>query len=478
MQKLIKWIPIFFGVFISVSCLMAQKGYDIKVRLSNYDQEKLVLGFQLGDKSYIKDSAMVQKDGWFQFKSDSASLDPGVYIILMKPDNQYFQVLIDNNAQRFSFEVDAKEPLKSLKVKGANTNNDFYDYLRYLDGQRVEAESLKKSIDPKSDPTAQKKAEAGLEKINKNVRKYQDELCDKNPGSLMAALIKGSQDVVVPEYPELSDSLNKVKRYYYFKDHYFDNIDLTNKKLLKTNVLFQKVDYYVQKLCVQHPDTVTAGVERILNKMRPNEDIFKFYLIHFLNFYAKSNVVGFDAIYVKIVEDYYANGLAPWTEKDQLDKILKEARQLKPILIGKQAPNIKMLKQDNSPISLYDVKSDFIILLFWNPDCGHCKKEMPTVVALEKKLKSKGVTVFSICTALRDKVGECWDFVKDKQMDDFLNVMDPDVTSGYYSLYKVQQTPMTFILDANKKIISKRISPEQLEEVMDHFIMEKEKGIK
>lgn len=460
--------------FLFISSSYADKGYEIKVKLANYTSKQLVLGFQLGDKSYIKDSTMVNSDGWFVFSGKDKPLDPGVYIILMKPDNQYFQILVDNNDQNFSIEADGKEPLKTFKSKGSKYNGIFYDYLKFLETERTEAEAYKKKSDAEKAADPKKKSDDHLQKINKDVRKYQDDLVAKYPGSLMALLIKGSQDIEVPEFNELSDSLSRVKRYYYFKDHYFDNIEMANPKLLKTNVLFQKVDYYMQKLCVQHPDTLCNAVDRVLALMKANDETYKFYLIHFLNFYAKSNIVGFDAVYVCIVDNYYSKGLAPWTEKEQLDKITKEARQLKPILIGKQAPNIHMFKQDGTTISLYDVKTDYTILMFWNPDCGHCKKEMPSVVALEKKFHDKGVTLFSVCTALKDKVNTCWDFIKEKGMEGFLNTVDPEVTSGYYSLYKVNVTPMIFILDKNKKIISKRISPEQLEEVMDHFMHDKE----
>ena len=462
----------FCSLFIGSA--VADKGYEIKVKLANYTSQQLVLGFQLGDKSYIKDSTMINSDGWFVFSSKEKPLDPGVYIILMKPDNQYFQILIDNNDQNFSIEADGKEPLKTFKSKGSKYNGIFYDYLKFLESKRTEAEAMKKKSDADKANDATKKSDNDLQKINKDVRKYQDDLVNKYPGSLMALLIKGSQDIEVPEFNNLPDSISRVKRYYYFKDHYFDNIEVANPKLLKTNVLFQKVDYYIQKLCVQHPDTLCNAVDRVLTLMKGNDETYKFYLIHFLNFFAKSNIVGFDAVYVCIVENYYAKGLAPWTEKEQLEKITKEARQLKPILVGKQAPNIHMFKQDGTNISLYDVKTDYTILMFWNPECGHCKKEMPSVVALEKKFHDKGVTIFSVCTALKDKVGTCWDFVKEKSMEGFLNTVDPEVTSGYYSLYKVTQTPMIFILDKNKRILSKRISPEQLEEVMDHFMHDRE----
>lgn len=460
----------------TIAGLRAEGGYEIKVKLANYNQLQLVLGFQLGDKSYIKDSTMITDDGWFIFKNKTTSLDPGVYIILMKPENQYFQILVDSDDQHFTIETDAKEPLKYFKSKGSKLNSTFYDYLRFLETKRADAEALKKKTEVDKSKEAQKKQEEELSKINKDVKKYQDDLTSKYPGSLMALLIKGSQDVEVPEMDPTNDSINRIKRYYYFKEHYFDNIDVANPKLLKTNVLFQKVDYYVQKLSVQHPDTLCQSVDRILKMMKPNEETYKFYLIHFLNFFAKSNIVGFDAVYVCIVDNYYAKGLAPWTEKEQLDKITKEARQLKPVLIGKRAPNIRMFKQDSTTINLYDVKADFTILLFWNPECGHCKKEMHSVVDLEKKFRDKNVKIFAVCTALKDKAGTCWDFVKEKSMENFINVNDPEVSSGYYSMYKVNITPMIYILDKDKTIISKRISPEQLSEVIDHFLMEKEMG--
>ena len=460
--------------FFTLGYLHAEGGYEIKVKLSNYDQKQLVLGFQLGDKSYIKDSTMVGADGWFTFKNKDTALDPGVYIILMKPENQYFQILVDTDDQHFSIEADSKEPLKTFKAKGSKVNSAFYDYLRFLETKRTDAEKLKKGADAEKNPEVKKKFEDELSKINQDVRKSQDDLVTKYPGTLMALLIKGSQDVEVPELDSKSDSLNRIKRYYFFKDHYFDNLDVANPKLLKTNVLFQKVDYYMQKLVVQHPDTLCKAVDRILALMKPNEETYKFYLIHFLNFYAKSNIVGFDGVYVCIVDNYYAKGLAPWTEKEQLDKITKEARQLRPILIGKKAPNIRMFKQDSTTINLYDVNADLTVLLFWNPECGHCKKEMHTVVDMEKKFRDKNVKIFAVCTALKDKANTCWDFVKEKEMGAFINVNDPEVTSGYYSQYKVNITPMVYILDKNKTIISKRISPEQLSEVIDHFLMEKE----
>ena len=74
-MKLLYKIFIFsaFSIFASYT-VNADNGYEIKVKLKNYTQDKLVLGFQLGDKSYIKDSAIVDQNGWFTFKNKKISI--------------------------------------------------------------------------------------------------------------------------------------------------------------------------------------------------------------------------------------------------------------------------------------------------------------------------------------------------------------------------------------------------------------------
>lgn len=60
-------------------------------------------------------------------------------------------------------------------------------------------------------------------------------------------------------------------------------------------------------------------------------------------------------------------------------------------------PDITSFSQDNTPVRLYDIKSPYTVLLFWAPDCGHCKKIMPDVVSFYKKNKDK-VKLMAICT--------------------------------------------------------------------------------
>lgn len=150
---------------------------------------------------------------------------------------------------------------------------------------------------------------------------------------------------------------------------------MTDPRLLRTPFLFERIDYYIQKLNVQHPDSLSKAVDFVLQKVRPAEDTYKYYLIHFLNFYAKSNIVGMDAVYVHLVDKYYATKKAPWTDSAQLVKITENANELKPTLIGKIAPNVQLERRDGVKFKLHDIKSEYTILYFWAYDCGHCKNQ-------------------------------------------------------------------------------------------------------
>jgi thiol-disulfide isomerase/thioredoxin len=261
------------------------------------------------------------------------------------------------------------------------------------------------------------------------------------------------------------------------KKHYFDYFDMTDNRLARAPFFFERIDNYINKLTVQHPDSINVAIDDILRRIQPAEETFKFYLVHFLNTYAKSKIVGMDAVYVHIVDNYYAKGLAPWTDTDQLHKIVDNANTLKPILIGKIAPDIKVEKRDGTPIHLHEVKSDFTVLIFWAPDCGHCKKSMPDLIAFYEKFKSRGVEIFAVCSKVTDKVPECWKYLDENlKMNDWINVVDPYLQSRYKQIYDVKTTPQIFVLDGKKEILSKRIGVEQLEEVLEKMMELKSKS--
>ncbi len=450
----------------------ADSGYQIKVQLSDYDSTELYLGYHYGDNQYIKDTTQLSEDGYYIFKGDEP-LKPGIYLIVVPPDNKFIQVLVSEEEQHFTINTEANNAVGNIKIDGSAENQLFYDYMGFLDKKRKLATPINEGLQAaEGDEKKTAELKKQLENITKEVHNYQKNLLEKHPKSLTAAIIRAAQEV---EAPEFTGDKIEFQRWQFYKEHWFDNLDMTDPRLLRTPIQFQKVDQYMKKLVAQHPDSITIAVDRILKMVQPSEESFQYYLIHFLNEYAKSKIVGMDAVYVHLIDNYYAKGLAPWTEEEQLKKIIKNGKTLAPLLLGKKAPNIKMYKRDGSSMSLYDVKSDFTVLFFWDPDCGHCKKSMPAMIEFYNKFKDRGVKVFAVCTKLQEAESKCWDMIDEKGMDIWINVSDKNLRSRFKQLYDIRTTPQVYVLDENMKILSKRIDAKQLEEVLENQIKLKKK---
>lgn len=92
---------------------------------------------------------------------------------------------------------------------------------------------------------------------------------------------------------------------------------------------------------------------------------------------------------------------------------------------------------------------------------------MPELHKIYDQLKSKGVQVLSIHTMSSVEGKRKWiDFVNEHGMHDWINVWSP-YSLEFKDIYDVYTTPVVLVLDANKKIIAKKISPEQVLEIID-----------
>ncbi|MDX2135865.1 MAG: redoxin domain-containing protein [Saprospiraceae bacterium] len=468
---LIKRIVLLTLPVLLTGALFAQKpkGHNLKFKLDNYTEKSLVLGFYYGEKQFVKDTAEVDASGIFTFAADTL-LPCGVYILVLLPENTFIQFLVPEDDQDFTMHADNKDAVQSMKVKGSEDNAIFYDYLRYINEQRVLADTLRKQ-QAGSSPADSVRLNSKLAEVDQSVKKYQQDLLKKHPNTLAAKMVRSAIEPDIPEFQGSEEDVRKLQ-YYWYRAHFFDNLSLSDPCLLRSPVMFPKVDAYVNKVVPQHPDSINVAIDSLLRDMSPSPELYKYYLIHFLNYFAKSNIVGMDAVYVHIAQEYYCKGNANWAQKEDVEKICDNAVRLAPILIGKTAPNITVLDKNNQPHNLWDVDADYTVLFFWDPECSHCKKAAPSMVSFAEQYKDRGVKVFAVCTAVGEKGNDCWKSLEEKGFTDFLflNYYDPYMKSRYKQLYDVRSTPQIFILDRKHEILIKRIGAEQLPQVMEEVM--------
>ena len=460
-------------LLLSLICLCfsiasATDGYRIDIKIDNYDQDTLVAGYYFGKQTLVLDTLLKNEAGGFLL-ADEEALDAGVYLLLLKPDNQFVQFLVDDKEQQFSIAFDATD-LVNVDVKGSTENTLFNDYMTFLRGKRELRQPLIEQRDNEATPDAQKESiNMQIEKLDAEVSAMQDKIIKENTGSVTSLLIKANKPIDTPDFEGTEEEVHQQK-YLHYRAHYFDNVEFDNPISVRTPFFNDRIDYFLKKLTYQVPDSINKSVDHLLQQMMPAEKTYQYYLSQMINEYAASKIVGHDAVYVHIAENYYGAGKAPWVDSVNLKKIVDDALKLKPTLIGMPAPDFTAYNYEGDEVSLGSIDADYRVLFFWKPECSFCTKAVPIVKEFYQNYKEKGVEIISICTKLGKDYNKCWEGIEAKDMGEFINLGDQYQRSKILKKYNAVQTPKFFIIDREDTIIMKGIGAEQLDEVMDEML--------
>jgi thiol-disulfide isomerase/thioredoxin len=173
---------------------------------------------------------------------------------------------------------------------------------------------------------------------------------------------------------------------------------MTDERLLRTPILQARLNAFFTNVVIQAPDSINKEIDRVIRKVSKNNNIFQFVAVYLFNHFRESEIMGHDAVLVKLADDIYLSGKADWVSAEFKEDLKKQIDLIRPNLIGKKAQNLIMDSYKGIFVSLYDVEKDFTILYFWEPDCGHCKEATPLLKEYYEKHRAEGIEVFAVCT--------------------------------------------------------------------------------
>jgi len=443
-------------------------GYQVKFKINGLRDTICLIANYYGNGTYITDTLQVDGKGVATFQTP-ADQPRGVYILVIT-DKIFFDFVL-NNDRKFTMETDKDDPIGKMKISGSLDNEEFYAYLRYTREkfrQIQELQGLAKGLAQQDDSLALINEQ--IEALNKEVIDYKLAIARERPFSFLAMLINTMKEPVIPEIPTLPNGRkDSTFAYRYFKEHYWDDMDLADERLVRTPVFYPKLKKYFDQVVVQNPDSILREAVMLIEKARPAPEMFKYLVWYFTFTYENSDIMGFDKIFIGMVDNYYVTGEATWISGSVLESILKKASRIRPLLIGGQAPNLIMMDTAERLVSLYSVRAFITILLFWDPDCGHCEKEIPHLKELYEKDKEKyDLEIFAVCSDT--SMAKMKESVRKKKMD-WINVNGPRTLTGdYHELYDIQTTPVIYVLDYDKRILAKRLQSDQIEKFLDHYV--------
>ncbi len=472
MKSIISLIVFLIVCVIINSPITAQEsGYEISVRIEQYDGDTAFLAYRRADKVYSRDTTALE-NGQFVFKGDEV-LPTGVYLVLMPPDNKFFEFIVTPDEQHFSVETKAPDFFDHLTFKNAPDNDLLNEYQNYMNEKIAQANAIQEQIGNAQDESLKAKFQVQQERLMASVRDHQNEIRTKKPNSFTSKLIGAFQEPEVPEPPLLEDGTPDSRfQFQYYKSHFFDSFDFSEPGFVNTPYLKQKIDQYLDKLNAQRPDSLKVAVDYILQKAQMNEQVFRFTLPHILNKYYRPNIVGLDEVYVHVANKYYKTGRADWVSEDNLKKILDDAYMINNVLIGNPAPQVSCQLYDydteswtENLISLYDIQSKYTVVFLWKPGCPACKKMTEELKAFYEEWKEKGVEVYAISSAAMKDLEKAKNDIIEKDVS-WITVADPKLKARALVKFYGTSLPKLYLLDKDKKILASRVGASQLEEII------------
>ena len=462
------------GLFCGISGIFAQTGHKISVTIKPYKNQYVYLGYHYGKLKALADSVMLNSAGSGVFQGKD-KLPGGIYFIVSPHKQILFEVLIDKQ-QDFSISADSATLPQSVKFINSPDNSIFQSYSFYVAKKGQEIDNAKKTIATTTDPAEKERLTNRVRQLNVELTQYRDGIIKQYPASIIATLFKALREPIVPPAAQQpGGKFDSTYVFFYFKKHFWDGISFTDERLLRTPIFEAKLESYYKSLVVPAPDSIIKEVDAMLLKASPNKEMYKYLLTHFVQQYINPQYMGQDAVFVHLFEKYIANDpKVDWFTDKYKQYISDRAYSLMANLIGAAAQNLEMVDTLDKPRPLYGVEGPFTVICFWDPTCSHCLEVVPKVDSLfQNKWKAAGVKLYGVMV---DGGKEAWlKYIRENNLKDWINVYqtaaqrDADNTAGkasYKQMYDVFQTPVLYLLDKDKHIIAKKLSYQQLDEVL------------
>lgn len=495
MKKLIFLTVILF----SINSAKAQNAYNIKINLKNCKDTLTYLTFYQFDKNMIVDTCTKIKNGKIVF-SGKKKLLKGIYSLVGQGKTIYFDFFVDDENQNLDISSESAPNYKELlQCSNSKIQNDFFDYIKYFEVQRLDFESNLSKTKGLSKKDSTDFMTTKQKSINDNIENFEKSFIQKNKGTFISDALNLKIEKYLKDIPKASNGRpDSIAVYKYYKKHYWDGVDFKEDGLARTPFFHGRLSRYFDAVVIRNPDSISVEIDRIMNQSIEGSIMYKLLLAHFVNKYETSKIMGFDKVFVYIVDKYFKTGKAKdiYNDDNIVNNIINRANILRPLLLEAVAPDLPMIPIESHDkiakmgfenaktseemtkvfyanaaeiektfLKLHSIKAKYTLLVFWDVDCSHCQVEIPKLIDLYHQLLKEKIDLKVFCVYTQHDFEKYKKYVQEKKLD-WINVYDGVHYNNLKDKYDIYSTPVIYILDKDKKIKAKRIDVDQIKTIL------------
>lgn len=445
-----KWI---FIVLLIPSVLNAQ--FQLKVKATNAQDTIAYFRATLFDeKNYVpKDTFDLRKKS-IQYKN-SKSIVGGVYFLYFPTSKQRLNLILEDNDTTV-LEINGANYLLGAKVN--NKKNELF-----LNYQNLE--SLLSHYD--SSYAMELKLGKKFSQLQKAAyfKTKTDSLMAFRNKAILNLKPKEALYVYFKTLNLLDESIPN-KRDYDARSKFLNKFDLNEPKLFFTPVFKQLLVEYAAYYPLT-ADSLTKAIDSIMLKLPCSNKAYPFVFDYFSKLLKNREIENNTEGYAYFLKTYVKEGKCKFLEANMKATYLNELSQLQAQKIHDTCLNINLpdtlgVKQD---LHLFAKKYNYTLIIFYDPNCEHCKVEIPkmdsVINVLEQQLLIK-IGKYAICNEPNIPKTEWAGFInKYKLIRDYSHVLlgnDLNIRKAYDAF----SNPLFYLIDKDALLLSKKLSTNTL----------------
>lgn len=455
-------------------CIVTYAQYDITVKIDGLTcEDELLLANHFGDKQYLKDTSECI-DGVVHFRGEE-TLESGVYLIVL-PKKTWYEVLIseDEDQTKYSFQADTSLNPENMKVSGSKENELFLAFNLFAREQSKIAKGINEKMQAATDEDEKAKLKKKLYEPGERVAEKRQEIAKSHPMLFIGKLYNAMGDVNLPETPSSITEEDDIKtwQYLWLRNHYWDNVDLEEDGLVRSPVFHSKLKGYFDSYMPPLADTAIMMADDLINRIEKSgsKEQYKYSVHYLLGYFEDAKYMCFDKAVWHMAKNYYCAGKAWWSDSSYVAKMCEESAKMEPTLCEMLAPELVMPDTSlRQRVTMSAIDKPVTVLIFWDINCGHCKKEMPIVSRQYDSMTNKYHEIYAVYT---QGDWEGWEKRVKEEGYKFINVANAFGEDKFRNKYNIRTTPQIFILDKDKNIRFKKIGAKDIPGTVQYLLEE------
>jgi hypothetical protein len=251
----------------------------------------------------------------------------------------------------------------------------------------------------------------------------------------------------------------------YLAAHYWDHFDFADTVYVHLPEVTEQafVNYLSILPYTSGPAVTEASVRQVLAKAEQEDSgrMYGFFLEMFAKYlYDPNSLFRDDELYIPVAQYLLADVRSSEAEKMRMKYTLEGLLKNR---TGTVAADFAYVLPDGRRRHLHDVKADYTLLMFYNPDCHACGEVIASIKqsAVLGKLHADGK--LAILLFYPDEDIEIWKAHRADIPADWINGYDRHAKVKEEEIYDLRAIPSLYLLGRNKTVLLKDVNFDRVE---------------